>query len=311
MKITDILKQNETDRFSIEITPPLKTKSIKRIFSTIDRIKDYNPAFVAVTYHQQDIEKTGNNPHIFQRHASGVGVAAAIKYHYNLEVLPHFICGGFDKFETEDAIFDLWFLGIDNILALRGDPRKSESEFTPKMGGHRYASQLVEQIVQMGRNEFKHSLKPKDKIDFCIGVAAYPEVHKEASSLEMDIKWLKYKIDKGAEYIITQMFFDFELYVSWVKSCRKAGITVPIIPGIKPITQKKHLRRLSQNFGVNIPQEFTDRLNSCKSTQEAYNCGINECVKLSKKLINFGSPLVHYFAMGSGADVADVVKQIY
>ena len=311
MRIVQTIKNSQKPRFSIEITPPLKTKSISKIFATIDKIVDFNPIFVAVTYHQQALQSGEKDLHLFQRHASSVGVAAAIKFKYGFEVLPHFICGGFDKFETDDAIFDLWFLGIDNILALRGDARKGETKFTPKPGGNKNAAELVSQIVKMGKLDFTHTLKPKEPMRFCIGVAGYPEVHTEAKSMEQDIKWLKHKVDCGAEFIITQMFFDFETFKNWEARCRGAGVNVPIIPGLKPVTQKKHIRRLSQNFGVRFPEDFVKKMESCKTSKEAYECGIDQCVGLSKKLIEYGCPIVHYFSMGSGADIADVAKNVF
>ncbi len=311
MNLTQIIENSQKQIFSIEITPPLKTKSIDKIFQIVERVAPYNPAFVSVTYHQQTIVQTDKTKHIYQRHASNVGVCSAIKYKYEIEVVPHFICGGFDTFETEDALFNLEFMGIKNILALRGDPKKGEESFTAKTGGHKNAAELVKQIVNMGKNKFSHHLKPKEKKEFCIGVAGYPEVHKEAENFKKDILWLKHKVDCGAEFIITQMFFDFELFIKWERACRDIGIKVPIIPGIKPITKKKQIRRLKENFGVHIPDEFVQKMEKCGTTPDIYNCGIDECVILSQKLIESGSPIVHYFTMGNGRDVEDVIKRVF
>jgi len=315
MKVTDFFRKSSKPAFSLEITPPLKIKSVDKIFQVIDRVQAYHPDFINITYHQEaitweDIDGLKTKA-VYQKHASSVGVCAAIKYKYGLEVVPHFICGGFNKLESEDALFDLIFLGINNVFALRGDPRKNQECFTPEPNGHKYASELVSQIRSMQNNHYLHQLHPKEPADFCIGVAGYPEKHIEAHSLSDDIKWLKHKVDCGADYIVTQMLFDFEKFTEWEKLCREAGIHVPIIPGLKPITEKKQIRRFMQNFGVHFPDSFVLEMENSSSSVDAYNCGIKFMTELSEKLLNYGSPGIHYFTMGNGEDVAAVARNIF
>lgn len=312
MKVTDFIKNQKKPFYSLEITPPLKIKSIQQIFNVIDRIKPYDPKFINITYHQQAVsmEEVDGIPTkvVYQKHASTVGVCSAIKYRYNIEVVPHFICGGFNKIDTEDALFDLMFLGIENILALRGDPRKGVDYFMPEPHGHSNASELVKQIKAMNESHYLHTLCPEQPIDFCVGVAGYPEKHHEAENMDDDIAFLKQKVENGADYIVTQMFFDFDLFVQWEKKCREAGITVPIIPGLKPVTKKKHVRRFAQNFHLHMPDELITAMDNTETVNEAYEVGVNFMAGLCKKLINYGVPGIHFFTMGNGEDVADVLK---
>jgi len=248
---------------------------------------------------------------LYQRHASTVGVCASIYHKYGIEVIPHFLCGGFNQFETQDALFDLIFVGIDNVMAVRGDPRKNEDHFVPKELGHRYASQLVQQLRAMENDQYTHSLAPDKPINLCIGVAGYPEKHHESQTFTDDMKWLKHKVDCGADYIVTQMFYEFDYFVAWEKKCREAGITIPIIPGIKPITRKKHLRRLAKNFNLTMPESIISRMEACKTRDEAFKTGISLTVELCNKLIDYGVPGIHLFSMESGLDVAEVAKQVF
>lgn len=314
MKVTDLIKNQSKPFYSLEITPPLKIKSVQQIFNVIDKIKPYDPKFINITYHQQamSVEEIDgvSTKVVYQKHASTVGVCSAIKYKYNIEVVPHFICGGFNKIDIEDAIFDLMFLGIENILALRGDPSKGMDHFTPEPMGHANASELVKQIKAMNESHYLHTLCPEEPLDFCVGVAGYPEKHHEADTMDEDIKFLKQKIDNGADYIVTQMFFDFDLYVQWEKKCREAGITVPIIPGLKPITKKKQIRRLAQNFSLHMPNDLVEAMDKTETANEAYDVGINFMAGLCKKLLAYGAPGIHFFTMGNGEDVVDVLKKL-
>lgn len=315
MKVTDLIQQRKGPLFSVEITPPLKTKSIDQVFAIIDRILPYNPSFINVTYHQEAIgikEIDGWSKQVtFQKHASIVGICSAIRFKYGLDVVPHFLCGGFDRFETQDALFDLCFLGIENVLALRGDPRKNEKYFVPKLFGHTHASSLVEQIRAMQRDQFIHALQPEQPIRFCIGVAGYPEKHHEADSMEEDIRWLKHKIDCGADYIVTQLFFDIERYDQWLRACRNAGINVPVIPGIKPFTKKRHLTRLPEKFDIAIPDALRDKIQACTSKEKVWQTGIDFTVDLCRKLIQNGAPGIHLFSMETGEDVAEVARKVF
>ena len=315
MKVTELIKQQKKAFFSLEITPPLKTKNIRQIFSTLKRLMPYNPAFINITYHQEttSIEEIDGVPTqiVYQKHASTVGVCSAIKYNFDIEVVPHFICGGFNKLETENALFDLMFLGIENILALRGDPKKNQEHFTPQPYGHAHASDLVEQIRKMNQSHYLHTNHPKDSFDFCIGVAGYPEKHYEAKSLDNDILMLKKKVDAGADFVITQMFFDYDLFCRWEETCRKNGINIPIIPGLKPITQKKQVRRLAENFNIQMPSDLISNMDKTETADGAYEIGITYMSKLCEKLIAHGVPGIHFFTMGNGQDVADVMKHLH
>ncbi len=314
MKVTDLIKSQKEAFYSLEITPPLKIKSIDQIFHVIERIKRYNPRFINITYHQQAVsmEEIDGIPTkvVYQKHASTVGVCSAIRYKYNIEVVPHLICGGFNRMDTEDALFDLMFLGIENVLALRGDPRKGQEHFMPEQFGHANAAELVKQVKDMNESHYLHALCPEEPIDFCVGVAGYPEKHHTAVSLEEDVAWLKQKVDAGADYIVTQMFFDFDRFMKWEKLCREAGITVPIIPGLKPITKKKQVRRFAQNFHLHMPDELVLAMDKTENSQEAYEAGIHFMAGLCKKLLDYGSPGIHFFTMGNGEDVADVLEEL-
>ena len=315
MRLNKIIENLNKASFSIEITPPLKIKKIDKIFKIIDKLITYSPSFVSVTYHQQNVsEKIVNDKkelHTFQKHASNLGICSAIKYKYGLEAIPHFICGEFDKFSTEDILFDFNFLNIDNVLALRGDAPEKTNDLAINSLKNFNAADIVMQIKDMAKGKFHHEMIPESPIDFCTGVAGYPEKHSEAVSLQEDVKWLKHKVDCGAEYIITQMFFDFEKFITWEKLCRKAGINVPIIPGIKPITQKKQIRRFDKRFSVEFPESFILDMENAQGTEEAYKIGIDFTIDLSKKLIDYGFPIIHYFTMGNGNDVLDVVKNVF
>ena len=315
MRLNQIIKNLTKPTFSMELTPPLKIKKIDKIFKIIENLAVYSPSFVSITYHQQTISEKKINEkiekHTFQKHASNLGICSAIKYKYGLEVIPHFICGEFDKFSTEDILFDFNFLNIDNVLALRGDAPEKGDDLIINSQKNYNAADIVLQIKDMAKNKYFHELIPENAIDFCVGVAGYPEKHNEAKSLEEDVKWLKHKVDCGAEYIITQMFFDFEKFIKWEKLCRKMGINIPIIPGIKPITQKKQIRRFAKRFNVIFPENFVVDMENTHGTEEAYRIGIDFTKDLSQKLIDYGFPIIHYFTMGNGNDVLDVVKNIF
>ncbi len=315
MKITDLIKQQKTPFFSIEITPPVKTKSIKPIFATIEKLLPYNPAFINVTYHPQKISTTKIDDTDFeiisQKHANQIGLCAAIKYKYDVEVVPHFVCAGFNKIQVEDALFDLMFLGIENILALRGDAKSANEAFQPVDGGYSYANELISQIKAMKKSRFVSHNNHNEPLDFCVGAAGYPEKHYEAKTIYDDITNLKRKIDCGADYIITQICYDINKFTDWINHCRHSGIHVPIIPGIKPLTSEKQIDTLKEVFHVNIPKDIEHKIKSAKNKEEKWSIGIQHSVELSKKLLDAGAAGIHYFTMGSGKDVEDVVKEVY
>jgi methylenetetrahydrofolate reductase (NADPH) len=318
MKVTDHIKNaNGRTLFSIEILPPLKGENIRTLFDNMDPLMEFKPPFIDVTYHREEyVYKKKENGLLEKRSTrkrpGTVGICAAIQNHYKVDTVPHIICGGFNKEETENALIDLQFLGIDNVLALQGDAIKSEAKFIPDPDGHRYASELVEQIVNMNNGKFiDEDLQHATPTNFCIGVSGYPEKHFSAPNLKTDLKFLKNKVDLGAEYIVTQMFFDNKAYFDFVDKCREAGITVPIIPGIKPITAKVQANVLPTIFHIDLPEELADEIEKCKDNAAVKQLGIEWCVNQSKELMKFGVPLVHFYSMGKSDPIYKIAKQLF
>ncbi len=318
MKVTDHIKNaNGRTLFSLEILPPLKGENIRTLFDNMDPLMEFKPPFIDVTYHREEyVYKKKENGLLEKRSTrkrpGTVGICAAIQNHYKVDTVPHIICGGFNKEETENALIDLQFLGIDNVLALQGDAIKSEAKFIPEPDGHRYASELVEQIVSMNNGKFiDEELQHATPTNFCIGVSGYPEKHFSSPNLKTDLKFLKNKVDLGAEYIVTQMFFDNKAYFDFVDKCREAGITVPIIPGIKPITAKVQANVLPTIFHIDLPEELADEIEKCKDNAAVKQLGIEWCVNQSKELMKFGVPLVHFYSMGKSDPIYKIAKQLF
>jgi methylenetetrahydrofolate reductase (NADPH) len=318
MKVTDHIKNaNGRTLFSLEILPPLKGENIRTLFDNMDPLMEFKPPFIDVTYHREEyVYKKKENGLLEKRSTrkrpGTVGICAAIQNHYKVDTVPHIICGGFNKEETENALIDLQFLGIDNVLALQGDAIKSEAKFIPEPDGHRYASELVEQIVNMNNGKFiDEDLQHATPTNFCIGVSGYPEKHFSSPNLKTDLKFLKNKVDLGAEYIVTQMFFDNKAYFDFVDKCREAGITVPIIPGIKPITAKVQANVLPTIFHIDLPEELADEIEKCKDNAAVKQLGIEWCVNQSKELMKFGVPLVHFYSMGKSDPIYKIAKQLF
>ncbi len=312
MKVVDHIKQANSTLFSIEILPPLKGKSIHSIFDGIDPLMEFKPSFVDVTYHREEYiykqRADGTSEKLSTRKRPGtVGICAAIMNKYKVDAVPHIICGGFSKEETENALIDLHFLGIDNVLALRGDSIKSEPAFIPEPDGNAYALDLVKQTVLMNKGKYLHEeLSELSQTNFCIGVAAYPEKHIDAPSMDSDLKYLKQKVDAGAEYIVTQMFFDNSKFFKFVKDCRAMGINVPIIPGLKILTTKKQATILPKIFHLEIPSPFMEQIEKCKTDQEVKEVGIEWSIHQSKELIKQSVPCLHFYTMGT----SDVTKRV-
>ena len=317
MKVIDHIKNSTDTRFSFEILPPLKGMSIQSIYDGIDPLMEFKPPFINVTYHREEHVYKERNDGLLQKvsvrkRPGTVGICAAIMNKYHVDAVPHIICGGFNKEETENALIDLQFLGIENILALRGDPIKNETHFLANKAGHKYAVNLIDQVVEMNNGNFLHEETGNSAAtDFCIGAAGYPEKHFESMNLKTDLKHLKEKVDAGAEFIVTQMFFDNQKYFDFVKSCRETGINVPIIPGLKPITTLKHISFLPKFFHIDFPEELSNELEKCTSNAEAKEVGIEWGIKQSKELVDYGVPLLHYYTMGKGASVKKIASEIF
>src|SRR5688572_29351219 len=305
MKVTEHIKQAKSTLFSIEILPPLKGKNVQSIFDGIDPLMEFKPSFVDVTYHREEyVYKKREGGYLekvsIRKRPGTVGICAAIMNRYKIDAVPHIICGGFSREETENALIDLQFLGIDNVLALRGDSIKSEPHFVPEPNGHAYAIDLVKQIVGMNSGSYlENELEEVAPTNFCIGVAGYPEKHFEAPNMTFELKHLKAKVDAGGEYIVTQMFFDNKAYFDFVKKCRENGITVPIIPGLKILTSKNQARLLPKIFKIDVPQDMLETVEKCKNDNEAKEAGIEWAINQSKELMKFGVPCLHFYTMGS------------
>ncbi len=316
MKVTDHLKERKDTVISFEILPPLKGKTITSIYDHLNPLMEFKPAFINVTYHRSE--------QVFKKKADGtfdkvevrkrpgtVGICAAIMNHYKVDAVPHLICGGFSKQETENALIDLAFLGIDNVLVLRGDAAKNETLFEPETNGHRFAIDLLKQAIDLNNGIYlEDDIRDGYKTKFCIGVAGYPEKHFEAPNLQADLKYLKEKVDAGAEYVTTQMFFDNKKYFAFVKACKEAGINVPIIPGLKPITTKKQLTVLPRTFFVDIPTELSNEILKCKTDAEVEVVGTEWLLMQSKELKKFGVPVLHYYTLGKPHVIVNVVKEL-
>lgn len=314
MHVIDALKNAKKMLISLEITPPNKGTSIDELYTTLDELMPFNPAFINVTYHQPQVvyeEIDGVIHRVPKRKKPGtVGICASIANRYNIDMVPHFSCGGFDKYETEDALIDLHYLGLHNILALRGDPPLGYNQFIPEKGGHRFAWELVKQITDMNRGLYIEDLEDPQPTNFCIGVAGYPEKHFESPNSEKDLLHLKKKVEQGAHYIITQMFFDFSYYKNFVEKARDAGITVPIIPGIKPLSSVKQLHAIPRTFHVTIPNEIVDGMEAAKTPEQARKVATEKISTLCKQLIDYKVPGIHLYTMGRGRATKDLLMAL-
>ena len=318
MKVTEhIQNANGKPLFSFEILPPLKGQNIQSIFDSIDPLMEFHPPFIDVTYHREEYEfKELENgllqKKVVKKRPGTVGICAGIQNKYEVDAIPHILCGGFTKEDTENLLIDLDFLGIDNVVALRGDAVKSEIYFKPEKEGHTYASELVTQISNLNKGIYlDEDLQNSTKTDFCIGVAGYPEKHMEAPSLDSDIHFVKQKIKNGADYIITQMFFDNKKFFDFVAKCRAAGITVPIIPGLKPIATKKQLNLIPHRFSVELPDDLIMEVVKAKDNDAVRQIGIEWCTQQSKELVAAGIPVLHYYSMGKAENVKAIAKEIF
>ena len=317
MKVIDHITEAKSTLVSFEILPPLKGKGIQSLYKHLDPLMEFKPSYINVTYHRSE--------HVFKKKADGTfdkvvirkrpgteSICAAIMNKYNVDTVPHLICGGFGVNETEDALINLHYLGIDNVLVLRGDAAKNESNFEPEPGGHKYASELLKQVVNLNAGVYlEEELKNTSSTKFCIGVAGYPEKHFEAPNMDTDLAFLKAKVDAGADYIVTQMFFDNEKYHAFVKACRNIGITVPIIPGLKPIYNKKQLTILPKIFHIDLPPDLANAVMKARNDEEVEKVGEEWLLAQSLELKKHNVPVLHYYTLGKPHMVANVVKQVF
>jgi methylenetetrahydrofolate reductase (NADPH) len=317
MKINEHIKNAKKTLFSFEILPPLKGQDINSLFGAIEPLMEFKPPFIDVTYHREEFVYKNRENGLLEKKTTRkrpgtVGICAAIMNRYHVDAVPHIICGGFSKEETENALIDLNFLGIDNVLALRGDHIKSEGTFVPEPDGHKYASDLIKQIKEMNRGLYMdEDLQNAFPTDFAIGVAGYPEKHFESPNLKADLKYLKLKQDLGADYIVTQMFFDNSKYFEYVKRCREEGITIPIIPGLKPITTEKQTTVLPSIFHIDIPEALSEAVEKCKNSEQVKEVGIEWSIQQSKELMKFGVPCLHYYSMGKSQSVKQIASALF
>ncbi|GAA0876922.1 methylenetetrahydrofolate reductase [NAD(P)H] [Wandonia haliotis] len=316
MKVIDHINNAKETLFSFEILPPLKGKSIQSIYNGIDPLMEFKPKFINVTYHREEYMYKERGQGLLEKvsirkRPGTVGICAAIMNKYQVDAVPHLICGGFSKEETENALIDLQFLGIDNVLALRGDSIKTESNFRAHPEGHSYAVELVSQIVDMNKGNYSIEDIKLEPTDFCIGVAGYPEKHFEAMNLQTDLQYLKEKVGAGAEYIVTQMFFDNKKYFDFVEKCRQVGITVPIIPGLKPIKTMAHISFLPKFFHIDYPEELSAELLKCKTNADVERLGIEWGVHQSKELKKAGAPCIHYYTMSNSSSTEVIAREVF
>jgi methylenetetrahydrofolate reductase (NADPH) len=318
MKVTQHIENAKgATLFSFEIIPPQKGKSILELYDNIDPLMEFKPPFIDVTTSREEFIYVNKGNGLLEKKLTRMrpgtlGICASIKHKYNVDTVPHVLCGGFTKEETEYLLVDCHYLGIDNVMALRGDAMKDEQSFVPTNGGNKYASDLVSQIYQLNQGKYLHEVMDIDnKADFCIGVAGYPEKHLESPSLQTDLKRLKEKVEAGADYVVTQMFFDNAKYFEFVAKAREMGITVPIIPGIKPIAVERHLQVLPQIFRIDLPEDLIAAVEKCKNNAEIRQVGIEWAIQQSIELKAAGVPVLHYYSMGKSENIRQIASQIF
>lgn len=318
MKVIDILNSKQRPFASFELVPPLKGSDASRLYQSLDPLMEFQPPFINITCHRDEIEYVPNADGTYTRmtlakRPGTVAIVAAIMRRYpELEIVPHVICGGSSCSRVESELLDLHFLGINNIMALRGDALPGQKVFIPEPDGFSHSSELVGMISNLNRGQYLDpTVKQGLSTDFCIGVAAYPEKHFEAANPESDIQHLKQKVEAGANYIVTQMFFDNKKFFQFVELCRKAGITVPIIPGLKPISSKKQIDLLPRAFHIDIPQELVSLMSKTKTAEEAYQAGIDWAVKQSRELLEHDVPAIHYYTMAKPDNVCQIVRAVF
>lgn len=317
MKVIDIINNAKSTVFSFELLPPLKGNDASKLYNTIENLTEFDPKYINITTHRDEVEfKEQTDGSIIKRtirkRPGTVAIAASIQHKYDIPVVPHILCGGFSKSETEHVLLDLNFMGINNVLALRGDGLKSQSVFQPNENGHTNANELVKQIKSLGEGKYlDEDLKNNTPLDFCIGVAGYPEKHFEAPNLEQDMNHLKQKVAEGADYIVTQMFFDNQVYYDFVDKCRTEGITIPIIPGIKPISLMNQITVLPKIFSIDLPSDLAKELAKCKNNADARKVGTEWAIFQAKDLVAHNVPSLHVYTYGASDNVKEIVKAAF
>jgi len=317
MKITDHIKQATQPLFSFEIIPPVKGKSIQELYNNINPLMEFNPPFIDVTTSREEFIYINKGNGLLEKRMTrmrpgSLGICASIQNKYNVDTVPHILCGGFTKQETEYLLVDCQYLGIDNVMALRGDARKEERRFAKTIDGHEYAIDLVKQVQNLNEGNYLHEVvEITCDINFCIGVAGYPEKHEESPSMKSDLRRLKEKVDAGADYVVTQMFFDNQKYFDFVKNAHEAGINVPIIPGIKPLSTKKHLNLLPQTFKLDLPEQLVEAVESCKDNKAVRQVGIEFCIEQCKELIANDIPVLHFYSMGKSDNIEKIARELF
>ena len=318
MKVCDYFDKAQGDTLiSFEVLPPLKGGSMQSIFDTLDPLMEFKPPFVDVTYHREEFLYNRNPNGYYEKIAirkrpGTVGICASIMHRYGVDAVPHLICGGFTKEDTENALIDLHFLDINNVLVLRGDARKFDGKFVAEEGGHSYAVDLVKQVTEMNEGHYLDSnIENGSQTDFCIGVAGYPEKHFEAASMSMDLQYTKAKVDAGADYIVTQMFYNNDKYFEFVDACRSIGIDVPIVPGLKPLTKKHQLQSLPRMFYIDIPDDLVRGIMNASDAEARRQVGIEWCIAQSRELKARGVPCLHYYTMGDSKTIKQVAEGVF
>ena len=317
MSVIDKIKSARGPLFTFELLPPLKGHSIEKVYAAIDRLVEFEPAYINFTTHRNEItykERTDGllEKRITRLRPGTIALAAAVRYKYNITVVPHILCGGFTKEETENVLIEMNFLGIDDVLALRGDPQKGSRVFIPEKEGHAHTYQLVQQIINMNNGKYlEELLEDTAATRFCVGVAGYPEKHVEAPNIQIDMENLKFKVDSGASYIVTQMFFDNKKFFRFRDECKKSGINVPVIAGIKPISALNDIKLLPQTFHIDVPSDLVAAIKKCTTDKDAREVGIEWATLQSKELIKAGVPGIHYYTLGRSDNVARIVKAAF
>lgn len=316
-KVTDHLKNAKSTLFSLEILPPSTGESIQKLFDNLNPLMEFDPKFIDVTYHREEyVDKRHSNGLLerksIRKRPGTVSICAAIMHKFNVDTVPHIICGGFTKEETEYALIDLNFLGIDNVLALRGDCIKGQKSFDPTIGGHHFANDLVGQIKSMNDGHYlSEELENPTPTKFCIGVAGYPEKHFESPNIKTDLKFLKQKVEAGADYVVTQMFFDNKKFFEYVDRCRAEGINVPIIPGIKPLATKNQIFNLPRHFFIDMPEDLIDAVEKCKDDADVKKVGVEWAIAQCQELMKAKVPCLHFYSMGKSTQIQQIASKLF